>query len=131
MPDTILIVEDDVALAEMACEVIEMSGLSAVYRTTVADAMQYIARHAESTVALVTDINLESPMTGIELAIYVGEEWPHIAICVTSGRGAHRPNRLPERATYLAKPWATSDLLRFAEGAGRKPPTDQSATPTA
>lgn len=118
-PNTILIVEDDVGVAEMACEILALSGLSAVYRTTVDDAMQYIARHAETTVALLTDINLESPMTGIELAIYVGEEWPHIALCVTSGGGSVRPSRLPQRAAYIAKPWSTSELLQFAEEAGR------------
>lgn len=123
-PNTILIVEDDVGVAEMACEIMALSGLSAVYRTSVADAMHYIARHADSTVALLTDINLDSPMTGIELAIYVGEEWPHIALCVTSGKGSNRPGRLPARATYLAKPWSTSDLLRFAEDAGRRTPPE-------
>ena len=130
-PDTILIVEDDVGVAEMACEIMQLSGLSAVYRTTVADAMHYIARHADSTVALMTDINLESPMTGIELAIYVGEEWPHIALCVTSGNGSLRPARLPQRATYIAKPWSTADLLRFAEEARRRQQPEGPSVPIA
>ena len=112
---TVLIVEDDIHLAEVTCEVLEVAGLQAVFRTSIAEAMDYLARNSGTTSALFTDINLASPMSGIELAVYVAEEYPAIAICVTSGFTGVRPKRLPEKATFLAKPWHLADLMDFAD----------------
>lgn len=117
---TVLIVEDNVEVAEMTCEFVELAGLQAIYRTTVEEAMDYIARNPDSTVGLITDINLETPMSGIELAVYVAEEWPLIAICVTSGIVAERPKRLPTKAGFLPKPWHAPDLLAFIGEAARR-----------
>jgi two-component system cell cycle response regulator CpdR len=114
---TVLIVEDNVEVAEMTCVIVELAGLQAIYRTNVAEAMDYIARYPDSTVGLLADINLETPMSGIELAVYVAEEWPLIAICVTSGYVAERPKRLPAKVGFLPKPWNMPDLLAFINAA--------------
>ena len=119
-PSTILIVEDDIALAEITCDVIALGGVTAVYRANIRDAIDYLAQNAGSTVGLFTDVNLLSPMGGIELAVYVAQEWPGVAICVTSGVSHERPMRLPEKARYLPKPWSASDLIAFAEEAARR-----------
>ncbi|WP_165491122.1 response regulator [Lichenihabitans psoromatis] len=118
---TILVVDDEILLAEVACDIIDSAGMKAVFRRSIADALSYMAEHADSTVALFTDINLTSPMSGIELAVYVAEEWPHVAICVTSGISLDRPTRIPDKASFLTKPWRHEDILVFAETACGQP----------
>ena len=121
---TVLVIEDDIKLAEITCEVIESAGLQAVFRTTLADALDYLGKNTGTTIALVTDVNLMSPMGGIELAVYVAEEWPSVAICVTSGMSLDRPSRLPTGASFLAKPWQANDLIDFVRAAhGLRPPS--------
>ncbi len=115
-----MIVDDNVDVAEMTCEIVELAGVQAIYRTSVTEAMEYIARNPLTTIGLLTDIYLSSPMTGIELAIYVAEEWPDIAICVTSGVADERPKRLPAKAGFLPKPWHAPDLLAFIATAVRR-----------
>ena len=112
----VLVVEDDVTLAEITCELIEAAGLSAVFRTTMADALDYFAKFSGTMAALFTDINLHTPMGGIELAVHVAAEWPDVAICVTSGIAHERPRQLPEKARFLAKPWRGDELVSFLKG---------------
>ena len=114
---TVLIVDDDVAIAEVTCEVVQLAGVQAVYRTGVLDAIDFIARNHAEIIALLTDINLASAMSGIELAIHVAQEWPAIAICAVSGLSGERPRRLPETAAYLSKPWQSDDVLAFVTAA--------------
>ncbi len=114
----VLIVEDDVDLAEVTCEVLALSGVVSIYRTTVADAMEALSLHKGSITVLVTDIHLASPMSGIELAVYVAQEWPDVAICATSGISHERPRRLPDKCAFLPKPWHPPTLVAFVRDAG-------------
>lgn len=114
----VLIVDDDVALAEVTCEVMGLVGAPAIYRTSITDALEAMARHAGSIAMLFTDINMRSPLSGVDLAVHVAEEWPHVAICVTSGFDHERPKRLPERAVFLAKPWRSPDVIACLRAAG-------------
>lgn len=113
----VLIVEDDRHLAEITCETIQAEGLQAVFRTSLSDALDYLAGNSAHVCAVLTDINLMSPMGGIELAVYVAEEWPNIAIGVMSGLALERPSRLPLHAVFLPKPWRLEELLNFVQGA--------------
>ena len=116
----VLIVEDDVEVAELTCEVVEIVGVAAVYRTSVTDAIEYLARNTPNTVGLITDINLAAPMSGIELAVYAAAEWPALAICVISGMTAERPRRLPASVSFIPKPWRAADIVAFVERAVRR-----------
>lgn len=114
MNPSVLIVEDDIELAEITCEMAAAVGAVAIYRTTVIDALDALSRH--STIrALVTDINLVTPMSGVDLAVFVATEWPDISICVTSGITDQAPRRLPPGATFLAKPFRSPDLVSFLQ----------------
>ena len=84
-PPQVLVVEDDVSLAELICDLLTTDGTRAIYRTTVTDALDALAEHAGSIALLMTDINLLTPMSGIELAVYVAQEGPEVGLCVTTG----------------------------------------------
>ena len=107
----VLVVDDDVALAEVTVELLGFAGTPAIYRTTVIDATDAIMLHAGSIRAVLTDVHLATPMSGVELAVFLAEQWPQIGICVTSGIYHERPKRLPDKAHFLLKPWQTEDLL--------------------
>ena len=117
----VLIVEDNVDLAEVTCELLGLAGHQAIYRTSIADALDALTRHAGAIAVLMTDINLSTPMSGIELAVYTSQEWPEVALCVTSGFAAERPRRLPEKAIFLGKPWQHDELLAFVHQACGRP----------
>ena len=112
----VLIVDDDVALAEVTCEVLGFAGVPAIYRTTVIDATEALVRHADSIAVILTDVHLATPMSGIELAVLVAEEWPGVGICVMSGVFHEKPKQLPERAMFILKPWRSEDLVAAVNG---------------
>lgn len=116
-PPRILVVEDDVGLAELVCDLLIADGTPAIFRTSVTDALDALARHAGSIAVLMTDINLLTPMSGIELAVYAAQEWPHLALCVTTGGSLERPRRLPDHAMFLAKPWDNGELIALVRKA--------------
>lgn len=112
-PPRVLVVEDDVRLAEVICELLSSDGIPAIHRTSVTDALEALAQHAGSISVLMTDINLLTPMSGIELAVYAAQEWPEVVLCVTTGGSTERPRRLPANAMFLAKPWDNEELMAF------------------
>ncbi len=116
-PPRVLVVEDDVRLAELICDLLSADGTRAIYRTTVTDALDALARHAGSIAVLMTDINLLTPMSGIELAVYAAQEWPDVVLCVTTGGSTERPRRLPDNAMFLSKPWDNAELIAFVRNA--------------
>ena len=116
-PPRVLVVEDDVPLAELICEMLTSAGMPTIYRTSVTEALDTLSRHAGSISVLMTDINLLTPMSGIELAVYAAQEWPGLVLCVTTGGTKERPRRLPDTAMFLSKPWDNDELIAFVSNA--------------
>lgn len=116
-PPRVLVVEDDVHLAELICDMLSSAGMPAIFRTSVTDALDVLSQHAGSIAVLMTDINLLTPMSGIELAVYAAQEWPSVVLCVTTGGTNERPRRLPDTAMFLSKPWDNDELIAFVRKA--------------
>ena len=118
-PSTVLIVEDDALLAEMALEMIEAAGLPAVAVDSVDAALDYLKQHAHRVAAMFSDVRLRGSLNGVELAAFVAVRWPTISICVTSGIALDRPYRLPRNARFMPKPWKALEVISFVEQAAR------------
>ena len=58
--------------------------------------------------ALVTDVNLDGTMTGVELAEFARKKFPLLTVVVLSGKSAPR---LPPDTRFLAKPYDPKELL--------------------
>lgn len=61
---------------------------------------------------------------GFALAHHVAERYPEIAIVVASGRIAPNPGDMPEKATFISKPFSSDvvhDHLRRILPDGKKP----------
>ena len=115
----VLVVEDDALLADMALEMIEETGLTAVAVDSVDAALDYLKESADNVAAMFSDVRLRGPLNGIELAAFVAVRWPQIAICVTSGVALERPYRLPKNAQFMPKPWKPLEVISFVEKAAR------------
>jgi len=60
---------------------------------------------------LITDVKLDGKIDGVELAHFVRQFYPEVRVIATSGIA---PERLPESATFIPKPWRCEDMLRQA-----------------
>ncbi|RYC28910.1 hypothetical protein D3273_26750 [Lichenibacterium minor] len=58
-----------------------------------------------------TDVKLATETDGFEVAHLVTETFPEIAVVVTSGQYASRPDGLSEDVRFLPKPWLPLDVI--------------------
>jgi CheY-like chemotaxis protein len=81
---TILVVEDEVLIRLLICDVLRDSGLRVVEAANADEALMYVK--TDPTVELVfSDVRIPGSMDGIELARRLRSEFPHIEIALASG----------------------------------------------
>jgi CheY-like chemotaxis protein len=109
-PTTILVVEDEPLLRELAVEFIEAAGFVALEAGN-ADQAVILLETRSDIVAVVTDVNMPGSMDGMKLAHIVRERWPPIGILVASGKLRPRPCDLPSNCVFLAKPYLGATMV--------------------
>jgi two-component system response regulator FlrC len=119
---SVLVVEDDLPLAEALCDTLRSSG----YRPVAADsAEQALARLEQGTVSLViTDVQLDG-MDGHALLRAVKQRWPELPVVVVTAYGTvgRAVAAMREGASdYLLKPFEAEALLEIAARFARCPP---------
>jgi CheY-like chemotaxis protein len=107
--DTILIVEDEALLREMATDLFEDAGYRVVTAENADDAVGFLLDHDKINVVF-TDVTMPGSMNGAALARYVAQRWPKIGIIVVSGRPLDDP--LPLGARFHYKPFEPEVVLR-------------------
>jgi nitrogen-specific signal transduction histidine kinase/CheY-like chemotaxis protein len=105
---TVLVVEDNAAVADVTVTLIEQLGYQAVFAENAADALKRL--HSGEKIDLVfSDIVMPGSMDGIALAAEVRRYFPDIPIILTSGYSdAARAAEM--RYPILRKPFESSDL---------------------
>jgi CheY-like chemotaxis protein len=103
-----LVVEDDTFQREAIADLLKEKALEVVECTTAEAAELILAATGPELLALITDVQLDGRMTGVELAEFARYRYPSLKIVVMSGRV--RPE-LPEGAVFLAKPYDQAELL--------------------
>ncbi|MER2264896.1 response regulator [Methylobacterium oxalidis] len=109
-PETILVVEDEAIVCELAAEALSDEG----YRVlTAADALEAEAILARESVDLLfTDIDLARNTNGIALARHARRERPDLAVVYTSGgRGSLSHGEAVAQSVFVPKPYRPSDLV--------------------
>jgi PAS domain S-box-containing protein len=113
--ETILLVEDEAAVREMARHVLERAGYVVLESPHGKDALElWQRRHAEIHL-LLTDLIMPEGITGLELAQRLRAGSPNLKIICVSG---YDGNSLPAdmladtRATFLQKPYAADELIQ-------------------
>lgn len=119
-----LAVDDDPIILMDISGILEDAG----FRTREADdgdaAIAMLPHHAESIILLFSDVEMPGGTNGFALARHVAERWPHIEIVIASGRIKPEPGDMPEKATFIGKPFTKAmvhDHLRQTLPDGKKP----------
>jgi len=111
-PRRILIVEDEPILRMAFAEAAREAGYAVIEAANPQGALQHLA--SEMAVDLVfSDIYLPGGMDGLALARRIRADYPGVKILLTSGRGI--PPGAPTFGPFIAKPYATADLLSRIE----------------
>jgi CheY-like chemotaxis protein len=100
-----IVVEDDPIIMMETVFILEDAGFR-VYESFDGDeAIRHLAKHWESTVLLFSDVDMPGSMNGFALARHVAEHWPLIEIVIASGHTLPADGDMPEKATFLTKPF--------------------------
>jgi CheY-like chemotaxis protein len=119
-----LVVDDNPMILMDACQILEDAGFRCHEAGTGDEAIQVIEQAAESVTLLFTDVEMPGGINGFQLASIVAERWPEIEIVVASGRMKPGPGDMPEKATFIGKPFSAQlvhDHLREKLPDGKKP----------
>ena len=111
--ETILLVEDEIELAQMTREILENSGYCVLLAASGEEALQLAQSRAGEIQLLLTDVILRSEMDGKELAARLQELQPHLKVIYTSGYNdllAGADGKLGTDAILLDKPFSPAGL---------------------
>lgn len=112
---TILIVEDEALVRFDLMDFFEDAGWRVHVAADADEAIAILDDHREIRVVL-TDVQMPGSMDGVKLAHYVRGRFPPTILYVVSGNVAIPASDLPERTTFLPKPFDQHRLLRQIEG---------------
>ena len=114
--ETILLVEDEVAVREYARTVLEMNGYKVLQAGTGHEALEVWKWHRSRIALLLTDLVMPDEMTGMELAQRLRADRPDLRVLYTSGYNPETAGQVfdaePGRA-FLHKPYQPKTLARM------------------
>ena len=113
---TVLVVEDEFLVREIAVCELEDSGFTVVEFPTADDALAHLQSHEGETAVLFTDVQMPGRLNGLDLVDIVSRSWPQIGVLVTSGGPLVNPAKLPPRARFVPKPWRAADIVNRVRG---------------
>ena len=94
----------------LAVDVLEEAGFDALEARDADEAVKVLGEHPEVRL-LFTDIDMPGRMNGLALAEQVHSDRPDIEIIVTSGKRRLDDAAIPDDGHFLAKPYASRELL--------------------
>ena len=81
-----IVVEDDTFQREAIADLLKDKALEVVECTTAEAAELVLAATGPELLALITDVQLDGRMTGVELAEFARDQYPRLKIVVMSGK---------------------------------------------
>lgn len=112
---TVLVVEDESNVAELAASVLRECG----FTVKLADRAQIaldLLRQGEDVDLIFSDIKMPDGMSGIELAEEVRNRYPQIPVLLTTGYADAAVNAAAKGLKIIAKPYRSDDLTRSIGG---------------
>jgi CheY-like chemotaxis protein len=123
MPYAIAVDDDPMILLDVT-GILEDAG----FRTYEADhgdaALTMLPGCAENVILLFSDVDMPGETDGFALARHVAKHYPWIEIVIASGRVTPEPGDMPEKATFIGKPFTAAMVhahLRDSLPDGKKP----------
>ncbi|HEX9048486.1 MAG TPA: ATP-binding protein [Verrucomicrobiae bacterium] len=125
--ETILVVEDEMVLRDMAREFLQESGYKVLEAGSGREALQVWGEHRAEVELLLTDMKMPEGISGMELAEKMVAEQPTLHVIFTSGYSDDivSPETLARNnAKFLPKPYSYAELTRIVrESLNRKSTT--------
>ncbi len=112
--ETILVVEDEVAVRQIAVALLSALGYRVLDAGTGAEALAILDDHEDINLVF-SDIVMPGGMTGIELARHVHQNYPNLKVILTSGHTDTAPfdsNFLQSGKAVLNKPYQKEELAQ-------------------
>ena len=107
-PPIALVVEDDELQREILSEFLKDERMDVIQCESAEAAELIIARVGAELSLVVTDFRLAGKGTGVEVACFAKERFPHIRVIVMSGENSLR---IPANVRFLRKPFHPWELL--------------------
>jgi CheY-like chemotaxis protein len=120
---TVLVVEDEVLIADMVSDVLTEAGFKVCTVTTAADALRRFAEGMRPDI-LFTDINLPGEMDGSVLAVCARTLQPDLAVVYASGRKRAEDVKKVPGAVFMPKPYSPFAMCALLQdiAKGHAPP---------
>jgi len=115
-PRVVLVVEDDVLVRMLACDILKDAGYDALEAVDAREAL--VLLEARPDIALLfTDVDMPGEIDGLGLARLTTLRWPDLPIIATSGARIVQSVDLPPTGRFLQKPYRPSSLIEAVEAA--------------
>jgi signal transduction histidine kinase/ActR/RegA family two-component response regulator len=114
--ETILIVEDEEILREMAREILQNYGYNILEASSGKEAFDVWNRHTDEINLLLTDMVMPEGISGIQLAERLLTDRPDLKIIFTSGYSSNEVSAelmARSQARFLQKPYSHNDLAKI------------------
>ncbi len=105
-PPFALVVDDDAVILSDAVAILEEAGFRVLTAMHADEALDMLGEHGDRLSVLFTDVEMPGFMDGFGLARHTDRHWPAISILVASGRRTPASGELPERASFIGKPFS-------------------------
>lgn len=105
----VLVVEDEPLQRFDAVDLAEAAGFEAVEAASAEDAIRILEGRPDIRVVF-TDIDMPNGIDGMKLAAAIRDRWPPIEIIIVSGRRRPRPEEMPKRGVFFAKPYKRHEI---------------------
>lgn len=105
----VLVVEDEPLQRMMAVDLVEDAGFDVVDVASAAEAVRVLESRPDIRVVF-TDIDMPGGLDGMRFAATIRDRWPPIELIIVSGKRKPRPDELPSRGVFFAKPYKTHEI---------------------
>ncbi len=112
IPREVLVVEDEPLVRIVATDAIADSGIMAWEAGDAAEALRALDEHPRIGL-VVTDVKMPGHLDGLGLAEKVTDARPEMVVIITSGHVTVDAEELPERGSFLPKPYRTERLVEL------------------
>jgi DNA-binding NtrC family response regulator len=113
-PRVVLVVEDEVLVRMLACDILTDGGYHPIEAVNAEEALILIDARPDIA-AMFTDVDMPGEINGLGLVRLATMRRPDLPLIVTTGAAEIAPGDLPPTAAFLAKPYSPSALLALVE----------------
>ncbi|WCM25966.1 response regulator [Sphingomonas sp. QA11] len=106
----VLVVDDNPLILMTVCDILEDAGFRYYDAENGDNAKAMLPQFGPNITLLFTDVEMPGNIDGFALAHHVAKEWPDIEIVVASGRITPQPGDMPDKATFVGKPF-TAEMI--------------------